>query len=51
MLFNEKIKEKGLQKKWISKQLSISPTALSFYLTGTRPIPNSIEIKLKQLLG
>jgi len=51
MLFNEKIKEKGLQKKWIAKQLSISPTALSFYLTGTRPIPSSIEIKLKQLLG
>jgi len=51
MLFNEKIKEKGLHKKWIAKQLSMSPTALSGDGTPTRPLAHSIEITLKQLLG
>ncbi len=50
MIISERIKEKGLKKKWLAKKLLISPTALSFYLSGERPMPEHIETKLKEML-
>ena len=50
MDFQQKIKEKGLLKKWIAKKIGISNVLLSYYLNGTRPMPEHIEKKLKELL-
>jgi predicted transcriptional regulator len=51
MDFNETIGEKGLKKSWIAKQIGISNVLLSYYLTGTRSMPEHIEKKLKDLLS
>lgn len=51
MNFNEVIKEKGLKKSWIAKQIGISNVLLSYYLTGTRPMPEHIEANLKEVLS
>lgn len=51
MDYNEKIREKGLKKSWLAKQIGISNVLLSYYLTGTRPMPEHIEIKLKKELA
>ena len=51
MDFNKKIKEKGLKKSWVAKQIGISNVLLSYYLNGTRPMPEHIEIKLKNELA
>ena len=51
MDFNEVIKEKGLKKSWIADKLKISNTRLSFYLTGTRPMPEDIEKELEAILS
>jgi predicted transcriptional regulator len=50
MDFHQKIKERGLLKKWIAKKIGISNVLLSYYLNGTRPMPEHIERKLKELL-
>jgi len=50
MDFNEPIAEKGLKKSWVARQIGISNVLLSYYLTGTRPMPEHIEKKLKELL-
>lgn len=50
MDFLQKIKERGLLKKWIAKKIGISNVLLSYYLNGTRPMPEHIERKLKELL-
>jgi predicted transcriptional regulator len=51
MDFHKTIKEKGLFKKWIAKQIGISNVLLSYYLNGTRPMPDHIERKLKDILN
>lgn len=51
MDFNEKIKERGLKKTWIAKQIGISNVLLSYYLTGTRSMPEHIERSLKEVLA
>lgn len=51
MNFNEKIKEKGLKKTWIAEQIGISNVLLSYYLTGTRSMPEHIDRKLKEVLA
>jgi len=48
--FNDRIREKGLKKTWIAEQIGISNVLLSYYLTETRPMPDHIETKLKDLL-
>ena len=50
MDFNEKIKEKGLKKKWVAKKIGISHILLSYYLNNVRPTPSHIEDKLKEVL-
>lgn len=50
MDFNKKIKEKGLKKSWVAEQIGISNVLLSYYLTETRPMPDHIDIKLKEIL-
>lgn len=51
MDYHKKIEEKGLLKKWIAKQIGISNVLLSYYLNGTRPMPEHIEKRLKTLLS
>ncbi len=50
MVIVDRIKEKGLKKNFLAKQLKISNTALSFFLSGQRPMPEAIEKKLKEIL-
>lgn len=50
MDFNKVIKEKGLKKRWIATKIGISNVVLSYYLNGTRPIPETVEKKLKEIL-
>jgi len=50
MDYEKRIKEKGLKKIWIAKQIGISQVLFSFYMTGTRPMPEHIERKLKEIL-
>ena len=50
MDFNKRIKEKGLKKSWIAKNIGISNVLLSYYLTGTRPMPDHIKENLKKVL-
>ncbi len=47
---NTKIKDKGLKKTWIAEKLEISNTLFSFYITGTRPIPEVTLRKLEMIL-
>lgn len=51
MDFNERIRERGLKKSWIAKQIGISSVLLSYYLTDTRPMPEHIDRKLKDILA
>ena len=50
MDYNEKIKEKGLKKSWIANKIGISNVLLSYYLNDTRPMPEHISDKLKEVL-
>lgn len=50
MDYNEEIKKRGLKKNWIAKKLGISQALFSFYTTGSRPMPEHIERKLKEML-
>lgn len=51
MDYNKRIKEKGLKKSWIAEQIGISKTRLSFYLNGTRPIPEDVKKDLVEVLS
>jgi hypothetical protein len=51
MDYQKTIKDKGLVKRWIAKQIGISNVLLSYYLNNTRPMPEHIERKLKDLLN
>lgn len=51
MNYNQIIKEKGLKKKWIAEKIGISKVLFSFYITGSRPMPEHIERKLKEILN
>ena len=50
MNFKNRIKEKGLKKNWIAKQIGISFVLFSQYLNGSRNMPIHIEDKLKEVL-
>jgi hypothetical protein len=49
-MYNERIKKSGKKKKWIAEQIGISSVLLSYYLNGTRPMPEHIKSKLKEIL-
>jgi predicted transcriptional regulator len=51
MDYKERIREKGLLKSWIAKKIGISNVLFSYYLNGTRPMPEHVEIKLKEILS
>ena len=51
MDFNKRIKDKGLKKSWIADQIGVSRTRLSFYLTGTRPMPDDVKRDLESVLS
>ena len=51
MDFNKEIKDKGLKKSWVAKQIGISNVLFSYYLTGTRSMPEHIEKRLKEFLA
>ena len=51
MDFNKEIKNKGLKKSWIAEKIGISNTRLSFYLTGTRPMPEDVKKDLMAILS
>lgn len=48
--YDKKIKERGLKKNWIAKQIGISQVLFSFYITGARPMPEHIERRLRDIL-
>lgn len=50
MDFNKEIKDKGLKKSWVAEQVGISNVLFSYYLTGTRPMPDHIKGRLEILL-
>ena len=50
MDFKESIRKQGLKKGWIAQQIGISQVLFSYYLNDTRPMPDHIKSKLKELL-
>lgn len=48
--FTDVIESKGLKQNWIAKKMNISKTLLSFYLSGTRPMPEDRRKELVELL-
>lgn len=51
MNYNEAIKKLGVTKQRIAERLGISNVLLSYYLNGTRPMPEHIDKKLKELIS
>lgn len=51
MNYNKEIKELGVTKQRIAERIGISNVLLSYYLNGTRPIPEHIEVKLKEIIS
>ncbi len=51
MDFKEKIASKGLKIIFVAKQIGISHGLLGKYMSGTRPMPEKIEKKLKEYLA
>ena len=51
MNFKKAIEEKGLKQTWIASKIGVSDTTLSYYLTGTRPMPEEIGKKLETILS
>jgi len=51
MNFKEKIEERGLKKMWVANKIGISAVLLSYYLNDTRPMPDHIDQRLKEILA
>ena len=51
MNYNKIIKELGVTKQRIAERLGISNVLLSYYLNGTRPMPEHIDRKLKEIIS
>lgn len=49
--YKQKIEDLGITKQKIAEKLEISNVLLSYYLNDTRPIPEHIEKKLKDILA
>ena len=45
---NKRIKESGLKKKWLAEKVGVSDVLLSYYLNGTRDMPEPVERVLKE---
>jgi hypothetical protein len=50
MDFKKAIKERGLKINWLASQLEINRVLLSYYLNGTRSMPDNVKSGLKNLL-
>jgi len=50
MDYKKIIDQKGLKMKYVADQIGISRVLFSYYMNGTRPMPERIEKKLKSLL-
>jgi predicted transcriptional regulator len=50
MEYKKKIKEKGIKQRWLAKKLAVSEQLFSFYLSGTRTMPDNVEKQLKEIL-
>lgn len=50
MDFKKTIKEKGLKINWLADQLEINRVLLSYYLNGTRTMPEDIKNGLRSIL-
>jgi len=50
MDYKEIIKEKGLKKRWIADKIGVSRVLFSYYINGTRSMPESVEKQLKAIL-
>lgn len=50
-MIHERIRELGIKKKWLAKKIGISNVLLSYYLTGSRPMPDKIKKKILEILG
>ena len=47
----QRIRESGLRKNWIAKQLEIPQSTLSHYLNGTRTMPAKINNRIIKLIS
>ena len=45
---NKRIKDSGLKKKWLAEKCGVSDVLLSYYLNGSRTMPDHVESKLKE---
>jgi predicted transcriptional regulator len=47
----ERIKTRGLKKKWIAEQIGVTPAMISYYLSGERNLSKEKEDALFALLS
>ena len=50
MKLKERIKEKGFRINFVAKQIGISEVLMSYYLNGTRPMPEHIKENIERFL-
>lgn len=49
-MIKNRLKNKGIKKKWIAEQIGITPILLSYYLNGKRKMPEHIQEKIYSLI-
>ena len=50
MNLKEQIKETGLTLKKVAELIPLHPVNLSYYLSGTKPMPMHVEERIKEIL-
>lgn len=50
MNFNQEIKDVGISKTKLAEKLGISNVMFSYYINGTRAMPDDKMLKLKELI-
>ena len=50
MTLNERIKRAGITKKKLAAELGVTPQQLSYWLNGTREIPEDAKRRLNAIL-
>lgn len=48
--YNEQIEKTGLKKVWLAGQLGVSKVTFSYWINGTRHMPDDMKKKLDDLL-
>lgn len=51
MELKQQIQSKGLKLSWVAQQVGISKTMFSFYLSGTRTMPDDVKQKVKAIIS